>query len=194
MTRLASAALAVAVAAPAMAQAIHIQAGVSGGIPMPGDRSIITMTASFSPMDYAMAGIGTDLVINEIQGRLENPRLIAPMDGPGTTAGAVSATGIDGIIAGQLNFPIAGIYADPTNPIAFWAVDWVYEVDDPSNPVLIDVVTRTRRFDVYTDRLLATSEFRVDELEEGALLIAVPAPAGWLPLLAGVPLASRRRR
>ncbi|MEQ8317780.1 MAG: hypothetical protein RIE77_02185 [Phycisphaerales bacterium] len=182
--------------APTLAQAILIEADLPGGLPMPGDRTTITMSAGFNPLDYAMAAIGTDLVINQVQGRLEDPRLIAPMNGPGTSAGAVSGTGVDGIIAGQLNFPLAGIYADPTNPIAFWAVDWIYEPGGPGpgSDVLLHVVTETTRFDVYTDRLLATSEFRVDELEEGELLIVVPAPSSAVALVGGLALASRRRR
>lgn len=180
--------------APALAQAILFDTSLSGAFPMPGERTTITMSASFNPLDYAMAGIRTDLVGLEVQGRLENPRLIAPMDGPGTSEGILSGEGYADIIAGQLNFPPAGIFADPTNPIAFWAVDWVFEFDDPSNPVLLHVVTDTSRFDVYTDRLLATSEFRIDDLEEGELLIVVPAPAGAIALLGGFTLATRRRR
>lgn len=186
---LASAALTAAGHAAALAQAIHFDIT---GIPSPGGTETITMSASFNPLDYAVAAVGTSVVINEIQGDLSNARLVAPMMGPGTSEGVIGVGSVDDIIAGQLNFPPAGIYADPTNPIAFWQVDWTYVPGGGS--VLLDIESQTDRFDVYTDRLLARSEFRIDELEEGRLRIVIPAPAGAFVLLGGLALTTRRRR
>lgn len=186
---LATAALTVTGHSAALAQAIHFDIT---GIPSPGGTETITMSASFNPLDFAMAGIGTSVVINEIQGDLSNPRLVAPMDGPGTSEGVIGVGSVEDILAGQLHFPLAGIYADSTNPIAFWQVDWTYVPGGGS--VLLDIESQTDRFDVYTDILKATSEFRVDELEEGSLRVVIPAPAGSFALLAGFTLATRRRR
>lgn len=191
MTRAAAILSIAALPAVAAAQAIHFDLA---SLPAPGETETITMSASYNPLDYAVAAVGTSVVINEIQGELSNARLIAPMDGPGTSEGVIGVASVDGIIAGQLNFPPAGIYADPTNPIAFWAVDWTFMPDGTGNPVLIDIESQTDRFDVYTDRLLARSEFRIDELEEGSLRIVIPAPAGALALLGGLALTARRRR
>lgn len=180
------------VATPVLGQAIEVNADI-GGLPLPSQVFTISMDASYGGADYAIAGIATSLVINEAQGEFSNLRLVAPMDGPGTSAGVVGASSIDGIIAGQLNFPTAGIYADPTNPIAFWEVD--FTVDDVlSGPVILDIETMTTRYDVYLDRMSSTSESRLTELQEGSLVIVVPAPASGLALLGGLALTSRRRR
>lgn len=186
---LATAALTAAGHSAALAQAIHFDIP---RIPFAGETETITMSASFNPLDYAIAGVGTSVVINEIQGGLSNARLVAPMAGPGTSEGIIGVASVDGILAGQLNFPPAGIYADPTNPIAFWQVDWTYA--PTGGGVLLDIESQTDRFDVYTDRLLARSEFRIDELEEGSLRIVIPAPAGAFALLGGLALVGRRRR
>lgn len=181
------------VATPAaMAQAIDIS--YSGDFPFPGESYVITMAASYGGGDYAMAGIATSLLINEVQGGFSDISLLAPMDGPGTSEGVLGAGSIDGIIAGQLNFPIAGIYADPSNPILFWTATWTYTPDGTGNPVVLDIETQTTRFDVYVDRTSALSESRLDELDEGRLVIVIPAPAGGVALLSGLAMASRRRR
>ncbi|UYV12752.1 MAG: hypothetical protein NCW75_00335 [Phycisphaera sp.] len=180
-----------AMPAAAMAQAIEITADGLGTLP--GETVTITMSASYGGTDYALAGIATSVLINEAQGTFDNLRLVAPMDGPGTTEGVLGAGSIDGILAGQLNFPTAGIYADPTNPIAFWEAD--FTVDDVlSGPVILDIETVTTRYDTYIDRMSSTSESRLADLEEGSLIIVIPAPAGGLALLGGLALAGGRRR
>ncbi|MEQ8845975.1 MAG: hypothetical protein RIB58_14095 [Phycisphaerales bacterium] len=178
-------------AAPALGQALEFV--WDGTIPLPGETITIGLRASFSPDDYAMAGIATRILSGEGTDGLSGLRLVAPMDGPGTSAGMFSGGNIDGIIAGQLNFPTAGIFADPSNPIAFWEVDYTAPVV-VTRPVLVDFQTETSRFDVYVDRDRATSESRLGDLEEASLLIAIPAPAGATVLLGGLAMASTRRR
>ncbi|MEQ8845976.1 MAG: hypothetical protein RIB58_14100 [Phycisphaerales bacterium] len=179
-------------AAPAMGQAINIRDD-AGGLAIPGQVITISMEASYGGSDYAVAGIATSLIINEAQGEFSNLRLVAPMDGPGTAAGVIGAGSIDGILAGQLNFPTAGIFADPANPIGFWEAD--FRVNDTlSGLTVLDVQTQTSRYDVYINRDSATSQSRLADLEEGSLIIAVPAPASGLALVAGLAMAGRRRR
>lgn len=176
----------------AMGQAITITAP-GGGVAAPGETVTVTMSASYGGGDYAIAGLATSLIINQIEGGFSDVRLVAPMDGPGTSAGVLSAGSVDGIISGQLNFPLAGIYADPTNPIAFWEADFTVS-DFPSDVVVLDIETRTTRFDVYVDRGSTLSESRMDVLTEGSLRIILPAPGSTLALLGGLALTSRRRR
>jgi hypothetical protein len=177
-------------ALPALGQAITIEAS---DLPTPGVPITISMSASYGAGDYAVAGLATSLIINESQGSFTDLRLVSPMDGPGTAAGVLSAGSVDGILAGQLNFPTAGIFADPSNPIAFWEADFTLDAF-PGGPVLLDVETRTTRFDVYLARDRATSESRLADLDEGSLLIVIPAPAGAFVLAGGLAMAARRRR
>ncbi|MEO1008184.1 MAG: PEP-CTERM sorting domain-containing protein [Planctomycetota bacterium] len=157
-----------------------------------GDTATIRLSAGFDPSDYAVAGVRTDFISSVGSEGFSNPRLVAPMDGPGTSAGVLSATGVDTIISGQLNFPTAGIYADPTNPIAFWEIDYTVDTFDVFE---VDLRTATSRFDVYFARDSAISEPQVADLTEasGSFLVNVPAP-GTLGLLALGGLALRRRR
>lgn len=175
----------------AMAQAITFEAE-GGGVIAVGETITISMFASYGGTDYALAGIATSIQVNETQGDFSNLRLVAPMDGPGTSAGVLMSGDIDGIVAGQLNFPTAGIYADSTNPIAFWEAD--FTVGAVVGGVALDIETVTTRYDVYVERTASRSESRLTELEEGSLVIIVPAPATGLALLGGLALASRRRR
>lgn len=158
----------------------------------PGESTIITLTASFPSGDYAMAGVALDIVDNLGRGGFSDLALIAPMNGPGTSAGSLSASGIDGIIAGQLNFPTAGIFADPTNPIALWSMTFTAPTTPPFLPML-DIETRTTRFDVYVDRDSARSESRLDDLIEAHAVINFPAP-GSAAILGFAAVALRRRR
>lgn len=173
----------------ALAQAIT--ADIDGDI-VPGGRFTLMLSASYGGTDYAVAGIATSLVINDAQGVFSGARLVAPMDGPGTSAGVIGAGSIDGILAGQLNFPTAGIFADPSNPIAFWEAD--FDIDASlSGPVVLDFETVTSRYDVYLARDRASSESRLGDLTEAAGQVIIPAPASGVLLLAGLALAARRR-
>ena len=182
--------------APTFGQAITIIDPV-GGVSFAGDQFTVRMTASYGSGDYAMAGIATSILINEAQGEFSDLQLISPMDGPGTTAGVVRAGDISGIFAGQLNFPAAMIFADPSNPIAFWEA--TFTVDDIlSGGVILDIETSTTRYDVYTDRISSFSLSRLPQLTEGSLRIVIPAPASAMVLLGGLGSGlmglTRRRR
>jgi hypothetical protein len=162
-----------ALAFGAAAQTYEIFVEVSNPEPMPGETITITLKAGYGGTDYAIAGVVTNFDLSSIQGTLSNNRLIAPMNGPGTSRGTFVDGGVEGIIAGQLNFPAtAGIFADPTNPIPFWAVDLTV-ADVLSGPVVLEGATRTTRYDVYIARDQATSQSRLGLLVEGDVRVLV---------------------
>ncbi|MEO1008449.1 MAG: hypothetical protein AAFX79_07770 [Planctomycetota bacterium] len=180
--------------AASVAAGQFIGASVANPTLSPGETTTLTLTAGYADPDYAIAGIATSLVVDRSEVDLSDPRLVAPMDGPGTSAGVIVADGIDGILAGQLNFPTAGIYADPTNPIAFWQIDLTL-VDTPTSPVFLSATTETTRFDVYIDMGSAMSVSRLDDLQEADILVALlPSPGTAAMLGLGGLLACRRRR
>ncbi|MEQ8875027.1 MAG: hypothetical protein RIE77_04430 [Phycisphaerales bacterium] len=194
-TRYASATLALvglaATAPGVLAQAIHID--IANPTLMPGETTAITLLASFPAGDYAMGGVAVDVVANVLQGDLSNPTLVRPRDGPGTRPGTAGPDGISDILAGQIHFPIAGIIADPENPIAFHTFEFTWD-GTLSGRVLLDIETRTRRFDVYLDRDTPRSESRLDDLIEAHAVIVVPAPSGAIVLGIGALALGRRRR
>jgi hypothetical protein len=193
LTRPAFALLSVLGFAAAAAHAQNIQIDIADPTLFPGESTTITLSASYGDGDYAIAGIATDLVdLTEREGFSEL-RLVSPMDGPGTSAGTRVVSGVTGIIAGQLNFPPAGIYADPTNPIAFWQA--TFTLVDFTSYEILSLETRTSRFDVYPEMTSARSESRLDDLVEGRGVIQlVPAPGATAVLGLGVLAMGRRRR
>ncbi|UYV12607.1 MAG: hypothetical protein NCW75_15105 [Phycisphaera sp.] len=175
----------------AAAHAQFIQIDIANPTLAPGESTIITMSASYPSGDYAIAGIATEIIDNTGRGGFSDLSLIAPMDGPGTSSGSLGPGGIQGIVAGQLNFPPAGIYADSTNPIAFWSM--TFTPTDFAMPIL-DIETRTTRFDVYPEMGSARSESRLDGLTEGRAVIFFPAPGTATVLGLGTLALVRRRR
>ncbi len=161
-----------------------------------GQSTTIRLEAYFDPDLYAMASINTSLFSSEGLAGLTDWRLVAPMDGAGTSVGRPGADGVDGILAAQLHFPPAGILGEPSNPISFWEATYTAPLAG-AEPLFIDLSTDTTRFDVYLRADDATSESRLGDFAEGAARITiVPAPAGAL-VLAPAALAlsvSRRRR
>lgn len=157
---------------------------------LPGESTTIRLEAYFDSTDYAVAGIGTWLHSSTGAEGLSDPRVLAPMNGPGTIPGVVSETGIRGIIAGQLNFH--SIFADPTNPMAFWEATYTAPIDVAS-PTQVQLETRTARFTVYLYRDSSISESRLDDFTDGVATIRViPAPTTALAFC--ILLAPCRRR
>jgi len=163
----------------------------------PGASTTVRLLAGYGGDDYSMAGIATSLLADaggrDVSGAWSDWALVAPMDGPGTTAGVAEGNGFAGIIAGQLNFPIGGIFSEPDpNPTPFWAATFTAPLDDDG--FTVDLSTLTTRFEVYVDRFSSRSESRMDGLTEGAATIfVVPAPASALVLALGLAGVRRRR-
>ncbi|UYV12247.1 MAG: hypothetical protein NCW75_13230 [Phycisphaera sp.] len=182
-----------ALAGTALAQ-YEITIDVENPVLMPGESTVVTLKAGFDPALYAMAGIGTGLVVSTGTVGLGDAAVVEPMDGPGHSAGSPSSTGYDGIIAGQIHSASAGLYADPTNPIAFWEVTYTAPLDVAVS-FDVDLSTRTRRYDVYVQRTSSFSESHLIELVEGSATIhVIPAPASASLLALGLLAAARRRR
>ncbi len=180
------------VAAAASAQSINID--VANPTLGPGESTLVTLSAGYGAGDFAVAGVETNFISSVGSTGWSDVALISPMDGPGTSGGAPSGTGVDGILAGQLNFPPAGIYADDTNPIAFWSAVYTAPADVTS-AFSVDLSTDTSRFDAYVARDSSRSESRLGDLTEGSATIGViPAPASLALLGLGGLAAARRRR
>lgn len=184
-------------ASVASAQTVGVTIDIDRPVLAPGESTTVTLVARFDDADYAVAGIAMDLLFDS---PIADPRrhwrdldYLPPFDGPGPPPGSVTDTSIDGIIAGQLQFPLAMIYADPSNPIAFWRATFTAPLD-AGRFYTVDLLTDVARFDVYIAPDSATSESRMDVLVEGeATISVVPAPASAAVLALGL-AATRRRR
>lgn len=181
----------------AAAQTVNVNILVDEPVLAPGDSTTVTLEIAFTTGDYAVAGIATDLLAdstNDISGAWSDWQLVAPMSGPGTTAGSPDGVGnFTGILAGQLNFPPAGIYSAPQNPIAFWQATFTAPSD--TGGFFVDLSTDTSRLDMYPSRSSSLSESRLDFVVEGSeRLFLVPAPASGMLLLLGLGSTNRRRR
>lgn len=178
------------IAAVALGQAA-ITIEVDQPMLMPGESTGVTLWAEHGPSDWAMAAVGTDFVSSVGSDGLSDWALVAPMAGPGTLPGDAGPTGIEGILAGQLNFPPGGHMG--TNPIAFWRVTYTAPLD--AMEMTVDLSTATSRFEVYPTRDSVFGESRLDGLTEGSATIhVVPAPAGMAVIGVGALLGMRRRR
>ena len=177
-------------AGSALAQ-YEITIDVENPVLLPGESTTVTLLAGFDASRWAMAGVTTDFVTSVGSDGWRDAMRVAPMAGPGTSAGMPSATGYDGIIVGQLNFH--DIKADPTNPIAFWSVTYTAPFD-AARPLEIELSTLTTKYDVYVHYDSSLSVSHLDDLVEGAATIRViPAPPLALVLALGA-FAARRRR
>jgi len=126
----------------------------------------VVVWAEFSDQDYAFSGSRWDMEASEgvfirgyCLGGVCDPRPIP--DGP-------RIFGMRGV---QLHLPIAGIFADPSNPIAIAVAEWRPLSFQPR-----DVAVRTfdtSSFWVFIDEGSSVSESRLDTYEEGSGVIRV---------------------
>ena len=161
---------------------------------LPGQSTTVTLWAAWPEHEFAMGYVSTSLETSVGSTGWSGLELVAPMDGPGTTKGVLSAIGIDGIVAGQFNYcPAAPFCPTMDNPIAFWQASYTAPADVGA-AFDVDLLTRTTRFDVYfADRVLETHSY-LDGLVEGqATIRVIPAPAS-IAVLGGLPVFARRRR
>lgn len=187
---------ALALATVANAQTIGVTIEIDEPVLAPGDSTTVRLVANFPASDWALAGVLTRL---DFDGSIADPRshwsgigVLAPFS-TGPSGPLLGDSAIEGILAGQLNFPPAGIYADPTNPIAFFEANFTAPAD-AGGGYFVDLSTLTSRFDVYTDRESTEATSYLDIItEEAATIFVVPAPASAAVLALGV-VAMRRRR
>lgn len=160
----------------------------------PGESTTVTLRAGYPSDEFAMAGVGTHLLVDAGSAGWSDLRVLAPMHSAGTHPGALSDRGVEDIVAAQLNFPPAG-GADRTNPIPFWRATLTAPTD-VMRPIEITLMTDTAVYEVYFDRFSAETRSYLAELVEGtAIITVVPAPAAWSACAAAMfAFASRRRR
>jgi|GEM_PF-4953490 len=139
---------------------------------------------------YAVAAARFEALAPE--GAWSAPALVAPFDAPGTSAGVVADGGlrVAGAIAGPLHFPMGGIVADPSDPIALWQATFTVDDFTPREVVLVADIDR---YDVYTSAGSGFSERRFTPDARGAIVV-VPAPGGVALLAAALGWAARRTR
>ncbi len=187
-----TAAAVLALTGTALAQP-QIVIDVNNPVLLPGQSALVTVRAGYGGTDWAIAGVGTNFVTSVGSTGWSGAHVIRELAGPGTSPGTPSSTGIDGVVAGQYQSPTSQIYADPTNPIAFWQATYTAPLD-PAAPFTIDLSTMTSRYEVYIRRDSTLSESRLADLVEGSATIRViPAPASALVFALGA-VALRRRR
>ena len=157
----------------------------------PGDTATVQIWAAFDDNLYAFAGAA--LNVNTDDGNGSWSDIARDLKGPGTVDGVANGGNVDGIITGQLHFPLAGIFADTANPIKAW--HGTFSTSDFSFRT-VNLSTDTSKYDVYIDSQ-GTSKSFIDSLIEGAGGIqvgAVPAPGTAALLGLGALAAGRRRR
>ena len=196
MTRTLSIVAVAAFAGIAHAQTVGVTIEIDEPILAPGDSTRLRLVATVLDTDYAFAGTNLDLLI-DFDGTpgargFSDLSILPPMDA-GPTAGVPTDRGIEAIRIGQLHFPPAGIFADPTNPIAFWEATFTAPVD-AGGGYRVDLLTETDRFEAWVARDSTRLETRIDlVVEDAASIFVIPAPASAVVLALGV-LGMRRRR
>ncbi len=196
-TTIAAAAILAVAAAAAHAQTVGVTIDIDEPVLAPGDSTRVRLIATVLDTDYAFAGASLNLLI-DFDGTpgargFSDLSILPPMDA-GPSAGVPTDRGIEGLVIGQLHFPAAGIFADPTNPIAFWEATFTAPID-AGGGYRVDLLTETLRFDAWTDRDTAIAASRLDLIvEDSASIFVIPAPAGAAVLTLGVAVAFTQRR
>lgn len=184
----------------ASAQTVNVSIEVDEPLLAPGSSTDVRLVADFDTFDYAVAGIDTNLLAlapADLSGVWSNIQLVPPMNGPGTVAGVPDGTGsILGILAGQLHFPAAGIFAFPQNPITIWSATFTAPDEGVGGGgYWVDLSTSSERLWMYPDRETSRSESRIEALVEGqGRIFVVPAPSNAWLLALGLIGTCRRRR
>ncbi|MFG0286151.1 MAG: hypothetical protein ACF8R7_17175 [Phycisphaerales bacterium JB039] len=146
----------------------------------------VELWAFFPATDYAFAGARLDLHASEEGWGEGSSPLMGIVDPPPTIAGP----SVLDIVTGQLNFPPAGLYADPSNPIKAWRQK--FEVTD-FTPRDLSFHTETRVGAIFPERESRAYEER-PWADASAVIRVVPAPGAVTLGLTWALLASPRRR
>lgn len=162
----------------------------AGAIVNPGDTATVQIWAGFDDNLYAFAGAALDVNTDDANGSWSN--FGRDLKGPGTKDGTGNGGDVTGIITGQLHFPLAGIFADTSNPIKAW--HGTFTTSDLSFRT-VNLSTASTKYDVYIDDA-GTSKGFIDSLIEGAggIQVGVPTPGTAALLGLGALAAGRRRR
>jgi hypothetical protein len=161
----------------------HIE--VSNIITPEQPRATVSLRATFDPHDHAFAVALLGVRASE-PGWMERWVLLPPPYSEGNVAGLF----IRGITVGQIHFPPT-VPANPANPILVYEAVWA---TDDFRPRLIDVHTKTSRFDVYISPTSPASQSRINSLAEGHARIQVVHGPSAAALLGIAMLGVLRRR
>jgi hypothetical protein len=177
MRLIATAVVAAASAAFAQTDLYTIEIQIDRPVLEPGEFARIFLAPAFDTQrDWANGGVSLDFVAPDMGAGISDLAGVAPWGISGAWNPVRCDAGICGFIAGQLNFPSAGIYADPRSPLP--AFTFSYTAPDVSEPTEVVFETQTHRFDVWVDRDTSESASRLDELTEGrATILVVPCRA-----------------
>jgi uncharacterized protein (TIGR03382 family) len=161
-----------------------------GYIEKDGDTATVQIWAGFDDNLYAFAGAALDVNTDDANGGWSD--FARDLAGPGTVDGVANGGNVTGIITGQLHFPLAGIFADTSNPIKAW--HGTFSTTDFSFRT-VNLTTSTAKYDVYVDETGTSASF-LDGLIElaGGIQVGIPTPGTAALLGLGALAAGRRRR
>lgn len=149
----------------------------------PGETAQVLMRAGFnSDVDYSMQLVVTSLHWGLGPVHLEDLRLVAPMatlclgspyPSGRCSAGEYGPGGVEGIVAGQIEFGGgASIYSNPNDPIDFWTARYVAPTV-VTEPTSIELFTLTTAYRLHVQSGSSLTVERVGELVEGSATIRI---------------------
>lgn len=171
----AAAVLVAASAANAQTHEYAIRVLIDRPVLEPGEFAHVVLAPAFNTVhDYAMAGWAADIQGRAFASHISNISAIAPWSSQ--TSGAPCDAGWCGLAVGQLHFPAAGIFANPTSPLPAYGM--TFTAPAVTEPTEVAFHTTTTRFMVYPDRASPDAESRLDQLVEArATILVVPCRA-----------------
>jgi hypothetical protein len=188
---------ALALAAPAFGQTVGAFFEVSNDLSPGQPSATVTLWVPVPGDLYAFSAMRFDALVADPLGALggaawSDPVLLEGLDDPGTNPGTIGPDGtvVFGALPGQLEFPSAGYFADPSNPIAVWAA--TITVSDFSARE-IDLATDIDRYDAYLRMGSPMSVTRAIG-DARASVAVVPAPGVAVAFGLGLGFAGFRRR
>jgi hypothetical protein len=188
VTRLAAAAVAGSLTAPALAQLNTFDIVVSSVVSPDHPSTTVEVWTTWDSAQYAFAGALFDMHASNDPGGFSDPMRM--LKGPGSADGVVSLD--SDLVTGAKPFQFhwwQNHYADTANPILIWRVTWSTA---DFTPRAVDLSTVTSMYDLYVNIDGEWNGFLGDFAEGSATIQVVPTPsmAGALAALA----APRRRR
>lgn len=160
----------------------------AGHIASAEDTATVTLWAEFDESLYYAFHAGKLAVTADDfmdSGIWSSP--LALLRGPMYDDGIIDAESVVGIVSWQLYYPEAGIFPDPSDPIAVWSATWrTAEMRLRTIPL----ATQTTYFGVFT----GNGDVKSPNFDEGLSgILVVPAPSTPVALSLAF-LAVRRRR
>lgn len=192
-----AAAAAVGLCAPAWGQTTGAFFEVSNDLSPSQPSATVTLWIPVPRDLYALAGVRFDALMDDPAGPVgasawSDPMRLPGLGAPGTNDGTVSPDGLAvlGAVAGQVHFPSAGLFADPSDPIAVWTAT-VSTTDFTARDLVL--TTDIGRIQFYESEFSSTAVDRVIG-EARSTVAVVPAPGTGAVLVVAMGLCGVRRR